>query len=296
MNKRHLVTVLGWEDRFIEGFKIILKEYQLNEITLIRFVDYLSMGTMEENEVLFSSLSESHNIKINFLDLEYNDSVANWKNLNDFFLKNYLEKILLNITTIPRETIWALLFHFKKKNKSIEYIYFKPEAYHKGWLTKNHKEPRLLFKHSGVFDLEKKLVLIVITGFDESRLRQLIDYYEPDKLIILSQEGDQFSNSNRNRSMLLKNDDIEISEIEIDSYCISDASKLLAIEIEKNRDFNIILASQGPKTSALSTYNIYLKYKDKLGLAYVPARDFHSHYSKGINRELIKGTFYFNSP
>ena len=173
----------------------------------------------------------------------------------------------------------------------ITYSYFKPKEYDKNWLTKNHKEPRLLFKHSGVFDLEKKLVLFVVTGFDESRLIQLIEYYEPNKLVVFVQSGEQFDNAARNKSMIgrLTAFQLEINEVEIDSYDVQAASKILNDQIDASKDYNVILASQGPKTSSLSIYLTYLKSSKKIGLAYVPARDFNKQYSNGINENFVSG-------
>lgn len=292
MENCNLITVLGWEDRLIQGIDIISEKYNLKSILLIVFSDYCSMDKMQENKTTLEKIARVNEIKLSELTLEYNDSISNWKKLNEYFKEYKLTNVLLNITTIPRETIWTLLFFLKKSNNQVDYVYFRPEHYNNGWLTKNHKEPRLLFKHSGIFALEKKLALFVVTGFDESRLLQLIEYYEPEKLIVFSQSGNQYDNLTRNKNIQSKLE-FELEKVEIDSYNILNSTLLLTEYIDKNDEFNIILASQGPKTSSIGTYNCYLKSERRIALAYVPARDFNNKYSKGINEEFVSGEINF---
>jgi len=293
MEAKNLITVLGWEERFIAGFDKILDSEELDSIILIIFNDYAGMSKMDIHKTDVEDKAKKKNIPLETIELNYNNSIDNWKTLNTFFKEREITDVLANLTTIPRETIWALLFFLKKNNTEVKYIYFKPIEYSKGWLTKNHKEPRLLFKHSGIFDLDKELLLIVLTGFDETRLIQLVEYYEPQKLIILNQDGSEFENSKRNKSLINLNTELVTEVQKIDSYLVDDTTKVLDSCIENNSKYNIILASQGPKTSSLSSYNAYLNSNKKIGLSYVPARDFSPSYSTGINEKEISGNLFF---
>tara|TARA_R110002049_G_scaffold123242_1_gene278342 strand:+ start:8714 stop:9586 length:873 start_codon:yes stop_codon:yes gene_type:complete len=290
MENKTLITVLGWEDRFILGTDIILKENNIQKIVLISFTDYADMNI--KNKSTFIKKVNDLNIEIEEIKLNYSDSINNWKIFDDFFEKQILTNdILLNITTMPRETIWALLFFLKKAHSSINYIYFKPEKYCDTWLTKNHKNPRLLFKHSGVFDLNKNLVLFIITGFDDSRLSSLIEYYEPSKVVVLNQVGDQFDNEKRNNGSAIINL-LDNEKIEFDSYDVNNATKILSEKIKEYKDCNVIISSQGPKISSISTYKNYI-LNNNIALAYVPARDFNDKYSVGIDENYISGIFNF---
>lgn len=295
MENQTLITVLGWEDRFISGTGIILNDNNIQKIVLVSFKDYAKMNI--KNKSTFLKKVKNLSIEIEEIELNYSDSVNNWKIFDTFFEKNVLSSdILLNITTMPRETIWALLFFLKKLHTSINYIYFKPKEYCDTWLTKNHKTPRLLFKHSGIFDLNKNLVLFIITGFDDGRLSSLIEYYEPSKVIVLNQIGNQFDNEERNNG---SNKDIFLNlnheKIEFDSYDVTNASDILNEKIKEYKDCNIIISSQGPKLSSLSTYKNYL-LNENIALAYVSARDFNDKYSVGIDENYISGAFDFKVP
>ena len=288
-----LITVLGWEDRFRNGLELTLGQFAVNKIVLICFEDYLHMESMEDNIGKLTDLSTQKNISIEIIKLRYNESIGNWSILDQFF-KNNNEKYLLNITTIPRETIWTLFFFLKRQIKTIRYIYFKPSGYCKDWLTKNHKNPRLLFKHSGIFDLNKNLVLFVIAGFDNSRLNQIIEFYEPSKIVVFYQKGNQFENESRNKDftsyMKVHHEYCEV--IEIDTYNINETSDIIYKKyLEYNEIYNVIIDSQGPKVSALSVYDVYVKSENKIALAYVSAKDFNSNYSQGIDLNYLSGDF-----
>lgn len=290
MENKTLITVLGWEDRFISGTDIILKENNIQNVLLISFTDYAFMNV--ESKSTFIKKMKELNIEVDEIELNYSDSINNWRVFDAFFDKYVTSNsILLNITTIPRETIWALLFFLKKDHNNISYIYFKPKRYCKDWLTKNHKNPRLLFKHSGVFDLNKNLVLFIITGFDDGRLSSLIEYYEPSKVVVFNQVGNQFNNEQRNIGLNINNF-LDYEKIEFDSYDVINASHILKEKIKEYKNCNLIISSQGPKLSSLSTYKNYL-LSDNIALAYVPARDFNKKYSFGIDENYISGSFYF---
>lgn len=288
-----LITVLGWEDRFIQGIEITVDKFIIGKIILIRFLDYLSMDSMNENIYAIENFANKKKIELEFIDLNYHGSIENWSILESYFIKKN-ENYLLNITTIPRETIWTLFFFIKKFTKNINYIYFKPENYCNEWLTKNHKNPRLLFKHSGIFDLNKDLALFVIAGFDSSRLNQIIEFYEPTRIVVFYQEGSQFKNEERNKDfsnyIRIHKENIEI--IELNTYDVSDTSEIIYNKYLKYEStYNVIIDSQGPKVSALSVYEVYIKSDEKIALAYVSAKDFNSNYSKGINDNYIEGEF-----
>jgi len=291
-NNITLFTVLGWEERFLLGTNQILDNYDIHVVFLICFTDYRHMNNMNENLEKIKELLIEKNIKLNILELEYGNSISNWKKLGAFFNSVKLQKVILNITTFPRETIWTFLFFLRSLLPSVTYIYYKPESYDKseGGLTKNHKSPRLLFKHSGVFDIDKKLAVFIITGFDNNRTDLLIEHYEPSKVVYLSQQGEQFENMLRNCGICPKTafENIEIENIAIDSYNISESCKTLNELIEGHSDYNIIITSQGPKTSAISTYLAYLN-KSNIALAYVPAREFSGEYSFGFDSNSVTG-------
>ncbi|KQO20833.1 hypothetical protein ASF10_14690 [Flavobacterium sp. Leaf82] len=289
-----LITVLGWEERYFSSNVTILENYNIDKIILICFQDYFSMKDMQVNYDKTISLATDRDIELKSIDLQYGDSINNWTILETFFIPTD-ENYLLNITTIPRDTIWTLFFFLKRTSSYISYAYFKPLKYSDTWLTRNHKNPRLLFKHSGLIDLHKDLALFIISGFDLSRLDQIIAFYEPHKVLIFAQMGAQFENLQRNNNFndYIQNHGGDIEILSIDSYNVESSSELLTFKYNELKDkYNVVIDSQGPKISSLSVYNAYMSSDGAIALAYVPVKDFHSEYSSGIDNDLIAGDFY----
>lgn len=291
-NSLTLFSVLGWEERFVLGTYQILENYKISNVYLVCFADYSQMKNMKENKQKIIDILITKGIELTILELNYDNSISNWHKLDDFFKTSIFKNVLLNITTFPRETIWMFLYFLRLHEVGVRYIYYKPLSYDnsEGGLTKNHKSPRLLFKHSGVFDINKKLVIFLITGFDTQRMDLIIEHYEPDKVVYLSQEGEQFENMKRNSGIFPKTAYKNIIEenLAINCYEINQLHEELKKLTDSHKEYNIIISSQGPKTSAISTYLVYLD-NNNLALSYVPAREFSGDYSSGFNNLPIAG-------
>lgn len=253
------------------------------------------MNGFKQNFELIIEISIKYKVKLVVVELSYADQIDTWKELDRFFHENEIKQnVLLNITTTPRETIWTLLFYLRQKVSGVDYIYFRPKSYPEDqWLTNNYKTPRLLLKHSGVFDLEKQLVLFVVTGFDTNRLSTIVDHYDPDEIVLFCQSGVQFNNLERNQGVANIDSSI-VSKVDIDCYNISDSGVLLNSYLTKYSEFNVVIASQGPKCSAIFSYSSYLRSNERVALAYVPAMDFNPDYSKGISESPIYGKLSFD--
>lgn len=283
-----LIAVLGWEDRFYEGIKADIEKYQITSLLLIRYTECNEMTYVASQKI--EALCIEASIKCEYLDISENDTVAKWKTLQDYFgnIKLSVSKILLDISTMPRDTIWSVLSFLKGENIEIDYIYYTPNGYNQEWLSKEHGEPRLLFKHSGISSLEKPTALIILTGFEIERTKQLVYFYEPKKTILGLQIGDQFDNEKRNIEIhesikgYTETSDFQLNAYDLDSGFESINSQVLALK----NDYNIIITSLGPKPTAISIYKVFIEHPE-IALAYVPSKEFNIGYSTGINLDKV---------
>jgi hypothetical protein len=189
---------------------------------------------------------------------------------------------------MPRSIIWMLMFFLKQKHKKITAIYHKPEVYNEEWLSKEPSVPNLLFKHSGIIEFEKKTTLFVLAGYDEDRVIQLINYYEPQDVIIRECNSRQNSSFN-NWKYSLTNPIIH----EIDQCNDTWGYETIENEIEQILEkSNLIVASLGPKTGAISVYQCFMKHPE-IALSYVPCKEFNKNYSEGLGETLIKEVSLF---
>jgi hypothetical protein len=152
------------------------------------------------------------------------------------------------------------------------------------WLSREPDNPRLLLKHSGIMAFGKPTMLVIITGFDPERTRQLINFYEPKRTILFLQVGNQFDNDSRNTTESHLKECIGITDYEyypIDAYSEDFGFSTIASILNKYvEDYNIVATSLGPKLTGLSLYR-YNHLNDSIGLTYVPCKEYNLSYSKG---------------
>ncbi len=86
--------------------------------------------------------------------------------------------------------MWTLS-HF---TTAVTAIYNEPEVYG-DWQSREPEKPRIVYKLAGLSKLGVPNRLLVTTGFDLERVRQLIAFYEPDKTALCVQTGAQQNNA-----------------------------------------------------------------------------------------------------
>ena len=295
-DKKTLITVLGWEERFLQGIRHDLSNQNIAHVLLLVYSDYFDRHDF--NEIMRDNLEylkiecQQFNITIEEIKLNYSNPINNYNKI--FTLKDAIsglifKSLLVDITTIPREMIWNILTLCAQNTSSIDLIYHKPSSYD-SWLCKNFEKPLLQIGHSGISRFGKQTALIIITGFEVERTRQLINHFEPDIVYLCVQVGEQFENTKRNieshRTFCSPN---LIEFCEIDSYDIQLGTNTVNNIVDKLQGYNIIISSQGPKTSSVIAYNAFIR-KTNIGLVYVPSKDININYSKGIE-DSIQYTF-----
>lgn len=286
-----LIAVLGWEDRFYEGIKSDLDNYSFHRLILLRYTECDDLT--EKSRELISQLCNENKIDLKYLKISDLDTVEKWKVFDDYFSNedNVGGKVLLEISTMPRDTIWSILYFLNPLEISIDYIYHTPKSYSSDWLTKEPGKPRLLFKHSGISKLGAQTALIILTGFEVERTKQLVQFFEPKLTYLGLQKGNQFDNKKRNAE---NHESIkgftETKEFVLDAYADDNGYSSIKEQIDELKDqYNVIVASLGPKPTSIAMYRAFLD-NSEIALAYVPAKEFNKEYSTGIDTKIF-GTF-----
>lgn len=285
-----LICVAGWEFRHVAGIKRGIEKHSPARVTMLYFEEYSDRTT--ENRVKIEALCKEGSIHYEEVSLHFSDPTHNWNALFELFKDNYHQhsSLVMDITTSPRETIWNVLYLAKTKISDIKYMYHRPERY-STWLSQEPIEPRLVYKQSGIMRLGVPTALLVVTGFDSERTVQLIDQFEPTITLLGVQVGDQYEN---NRNNIEKHQEDLRGYADIDIFEVDAYSKDHGLSVIENKiislldEYNIIAASLGPKTTAISLFKLNAKYP-QIALAYTPSREFNSEYSIGIG-QTIEGT------
>lgn len=276
----------SWEDRSLLGFiqdcedikanKVIAinKEHPINGSEITVCIDNIKdickqqsifykeivwgESPIKNGELLYSSLNE----------LDANDT------------------LYVDITTMPRDIIWTLLFFLHHCPNHVSIRYYQPKSYNDTWLSGEPYLPQLLLKHSGIIEMGKPQCVVIVTGFDIERTKQIVSKFEPQKVVLCIQKGAQFDNANRNEAneheLICRSTGVsDVSTIDIDCYGKDFGEKTINNVISSLSDYNIIISSFGPKPSAIGVYLAYLKHQE-IALCYVPCKEYNKDYCKGI--------------
>lgn len=296
--KNILILYPSWESRSCSGFLRDIEKYSFSHCIIVRNATHHCNEAQKNVEEICQKCTENR-INISYLDID-GDVANNWRiiegGIGTFVDKE--DKISIDITTMSRNIVWSLLYFLKAKVKNVDIVYHKPETYNNDWISREPEQPRLLFKHSGIYDLAKRTTLILVTGFDEDRTKYMLYKYEPQKVYLLVQEGEQFDNKQRNDESAHRlvcedfglNKENIISK-QIDSYSPDFGFEVLESVVQKENQSNIILTSFGPKPSAIAAYRCYMQHPE-IALCYLPCKDYNIDYCQGIG-DSLSYTFKF---
>lgn len=293
-----LVLYPSWESRSYSGFLKDIEKTNFTNAIIIRNITNHCDETQKQIDTI-SRRCTDEGIYLTYIDIN-NDLIQNWRIIGEqidlIVCKD--DNITMDITTMSRNVIWSLLYFIRVKVKTINIVYHRPESYKNEWISREPEQPRLLFKHSGIYDLDKKTTLIIVTGFDEERTKYMLYKYEPKKVYLLIQEGGQFNNNERNdekkhrfvcEEFGLNKNNIILKQI--DSYSANFGFDTLMSAVEAEFQSNIILASFGPKPSAIAAYRCYLQHPE-IALCYLPCKEYNINYCQGIG-ECLEYTLDF---
>ena len=283
MAKRTLITFASWEDRFVLGLGVDMSKFKVDEVCAFYFDEYKEM-TARNRHVAEDVCGEL----LRFVKLSAVDPVSTWATIVETVgdLASDRQEILMDFSTMPREAMWYVLWAAEQGGTEVECLYHSPEEYGREWLSRDPHSPRMAFKLSGIADPSKRTALLITAGYDIQRVRRLVNWCEPEILMVGIQEGGRFSrNEDVMRSAeaeLTKN--VGCNVFKLDAFGDSFGEVEIVDELKQVTDtHNVILASMGPKLTALSLYRVQ-RTNQNIGLVYAPAGQYNENYSRGIGR------------
>lgn len=294
MKNNILVLCPNWEERSWLGFKRDCDELDICRVVAVKKYNQTNEPLINDSIEKIRNYCDSNQIK--YVEYKWSDNPAEiFQSINCMIEAFSDEEILhLDITTMPRDIIWTLLFAFNQLNNHVNIRYYQPESY-SSWLSREPFSPRLLLKHSGLIELGKQTCVVIITGFDLDRTKLIVSKFEPQKVILCSQTGSQHNNETRNSKFIHEKvcRDLGVTDVEheeINSYADDFGKNAISKIVEKlTSTYNVILTSLGPKPSAVSAYLTYMD-NPMIALCYVPCREYNKDYCKGL-RQLYKYAF-----
>ena len=292
------ITTASWEPRFIEGTKRIIASETFSASRCLWFEDYGERTKLVRAE--FSKMVSGIDYREVALQLsspvvsEGNRPVPSyvntWMTIHEMMAETLpkMNSFVLDITTMPREALWITLDMLTEAGFPGNIFYHRADR-HGDWCGCDPDRPHIVPKLGGVPSLDGPTKLLILSGYDEDRSEQLIASFEPDETLILFQEGIHSENKekNENKHRLRFGNRQTICFDSINCYA-SDWGFARVHEVVSKYapDSNLILASLGPKTSAVALYRLQ-RHFPKSSLIYSPCKDYNVDYSAGIGESLV---------
>jgi hypothetical protein len=282
-----LVTCASWEARFLLGLQRLLKDRQY-EHALVLYSDEYAMRTKEAREKADKQFRE-HGVDPAQHAIYGTAPERTWKETLSRVLGSIKEgsRAVVDITTMPREIIWQTFWFLEFRKCSIEYVYNRPEGYG-DWLSRDPDSPRLVYKMSGVSQIGARTALVVLAGYDVDRVRHLVDRFEP-AVMLLGLQTQSVDAPNTERMQAQQDafkDNAAVVQFWLDAYSGDHGISAILDAIEPYQTtHNLLMASMGPKLSAVALYQLNRRC-DEIGLVYLPSREFNPDYSQGIGESI----------
>ena len=283
-----IVSVASWEPRSVSGMKRILERYSTKRVLMYFMYEYRKRTT-EARARMKELLYEHPQIETDEQEIWFSVPQKTWHTLKEHVgpSAGVGKRVLIDLTTMPREVIWASLFWLEAAETEVRYVYNRPEAYADEWLARDPNDPRFVFKLAGTLEIDRPTALVAVTGFDESRCRQAVEFYEPIRVLLATQLGEQYNNDVRNVGLTFGSGDTRIERVLIDSYSDDHGYGVLREYVERlSRSHNVVLCSFGPKPSAIALYRLQREFS-QTALAYIGCKEYNPEYSRGLGESIV---------
>ena len=247
-----------------------------------------------ETEDNFSKLKELFIDNGTVIELFKNNPLSNYDKLFDEVNNSECSNVLLDISTFTREMFLIILRLFRQPiftNKKLTLCY-NPSAKFANWLTKGVSDIRSVLGFPGDFSPIKKLMLIVLVGFEAERSQVLIDNFEPNLLFIgkaspkESTNGELAQINEINFQKLLKAN-LNAKEFEFSCIDLHPTIETISHIVEEYRkDFNIVISPMSNKLSTLAIASVVFKYPE-VQICYASPNLYNTEYSTSSSSDYI---------
>ena len=283
-----IVAVASWEPRCVLGMKRILERYSTKRFLMYFMAEYRTR-TAEARTHLKQLLEEHPQIAFEEEEIWFGAPERTWRTLEERIgpSASIGKEALVDLSTMPREVLWSILFWLEASGTKVQYVYNRPSAYASEWLARDPNDPRFVFKLAGTLEIDRPTALVAVTGFDENRCRQAVEFYEPTRVLLATQQGAQYDNNVRNVGRTFGTGGITIERAAVDAYSEDHGYGVLRKHVDElSRSHNVILCSFGPKPSAIALYRLQREYP-QTALAYIGCKEYNLEYSSGLGEAIV---------
>lgn len=293
-----LITAASWEERFIKGAERVAGQREFSDVICYWYKEFEELTTKARNGFAeLYPLARFVELRMHTLprdvDVDARPAYATtwvriWEELRGRV--DQFDEFVLDITTMPREAIWISLDLLTEARRPGRIVYHRALD-HGSWCGSEPEPPHIVPKLGGEPAMNLPTKLLIISGADDDRSQQFVNAFEPSETLLLFQQP---SAVHGDLSHVLQSDALpkgsgrldRLSRHGIDCYTPDwGFSRLLEEASSFGEAANLLMASLGPKTSAVSLYRVQRNLK-RSALAYAPCRTYNDSYSTGIGDSL----------
>lgn len=283
-----LLLSSGFENRSKELSNFLIKSKIKNSI-IFHLDDNYHLANKNRDEIV-SKLS----IK-DIVEYPKNDSYSTYNILFACITKKIENigknkiKVVVDVTAFSREILLMLIKvltnEIFQSKIELNLVHSPVDNYCENdtlWLTKGVREIRPVFGYSGLMTPSKKLLLIVLNGFEDERTETIIDSFEPNALILGNPSLKGSINSNLktlvdDKYSKIKSKFLGILKKEIEFSCIDiqpTIDILLKVNEEFKDEYNIVISPLNNKTSTVAVA-ITAILQDDIQVSYASANQYN---------------------
>lgn len=283
-----LLLSSGFENRSRELSNFLIKS-KIKNLIIFHLDDNYHLANKNKDEII-SKL----NIK-EIVEYPKNDAYATYNILFSCITKKIKNiskhkiKVVVDVTAFSREILLMLIKvltnEIFQNRIELSLVHSPVDNYCENdilWLTKGVREIRPVFGYSGLMTPSKKLLLIVLNGFEDERTETIIDSFEPHALILgnPSLEGsinpnlktlvDEKYNKIKSKFLGILKKEIEFSCIDIQPTI----DILMKVNDEFKDEYNIVISPLNNKTSTIAVA-ITAILQDDIQVSYASANQYN---------------------
>lgn len=251
----------SFDDRCLSIAKSI-NDVKINEIIICHFENNYECANSNFEQLKGIFVNQKSNLDT--IVFKKHDPLRNFDLLHSTFSTIKFPEspdILIDITSFTRENLLILLRYIQisfASSLNLVTLCYSPSSHYPNWLSKGVNQIRSILGYAGDFSPLKKLLLVVLTGFEYERSQILIDNYEPAKLLLgratskhSITEGLAEINEDHYKRLMMRN--LFATEFEFSCIDINKTKEIiLSIAKRYEEDYNVIIAPMNNKLSTLA--------------------------------------------
>jgi hypothetical protein len=288
------ISCISYEPRTTATIQKLSQAYKCKQGIFLITEKFEKYSKVQENKKLTLSLLETSGKfeSYNFLQTSIENPLKSVIEIDRIIKAKFVNAEKLNITldftTFPRGELLTVLYYLRHLSSmgSMRLLYVSPEGYG-DWLSEGYTQTIVPPFFEGPSSLDKKMALLLLTGFEKERAIQLIDDIQPATVIIGKPKpgtSDKFMDtSDRIVNQLVSTRKVESKIYEVPANDPFRCQLCIESIINEHTNYDFLVAIMGSKLEVLGTYLAYEKSKNFRVIYGLPLIYNVGDYSKGCN-------------